>query len=98
MNTIIGISGVAGVGKDTFFNLLNERVPCRRYSLADELKKEVNQWCRMHYGIDSQSCTRGQKEAIRPFLVSHGALKRQASEGRYWIEKLNDALIKYKFN
>ena len=24
MNTIIGISGVAGAGKDTFFNLLSE--------------------------------------------------------------------------
>ena len=42
MNRIIGISGVAGSGNDTFFNLLSERVPCRKYSLADELKREVN--------------------------------------------------------
>jgi len=98
MNTIIGISGVAGAGKDTFFNLLSGRAPCKRYSLADELKREVNQWCRMHYGIDSQACTREEKETIRPLLVFHGGLKRQASEGRYWIEKLKDRLIKDKFN
>ena len=78
MNTIIGISGVAGAGKDTFFNLLSQYAPCRKYSLADELKKELNQWCRMHYGIDSQTCTREEKEIIRPLLVFHGALKRQA--------------------
>ena len=97
MNTIIGISGVAGAGKDTFFNLLSQYAPCRKYSLADELKRELNQWCRMHYGIDSQTCTREEKEIIRPLLVFHGALKRQASEGRYWIAKLNE-LIKDKFN
>jgi hypothetical protein len=98
MNTIIGISGVAGSGKDTFFNLLSARAPCKRYSLADELKREVNQWCRMHYGIDSQACTREEKEIIRPLLVFHGGLKRQASEGRYWIERLKDRLVKDKFN
>ena len=98
MNTIIGISGVAGSGKDTFFNLLSARAPCKRYSLADELKREVNQWCRMHYGIDSQACTREEKEIIRPLLVFHGGLKRQASEGRYWIEKLKGRLTKDKFN
>ena len=53
MNRIIGVSGVAGVGKDTFFQLLSEVIPCKRYALADELKKEVRQWTRLHYGIDS---------------------------------------------
>tara|TARA_Y100000593_G_C4297460_1_gene331411 strand:+ start:243 stop:923 length:681 start_codon:yes stop_codon:yes gene_type:complete len=94
MNTIIGISGVAGSGKDTFYDLLSQRMPCHKYSLADELKKEVNQWCRMHYGIDSVECSRDQKEIIRPFLVFHGTTKRHNTNGRHWIEKLNDKLIK----
>jgi hypothetical protein len=98
MNTVIGISGVAGAGKDTFFDLLSQYAPCRKYSLANELKTELNQWCRMHYGIDSQACSREEKEIIRPLLVFHGSLKRQASKGRYWIERLNDNLIKDKFN
>jgi hypothetical protein len=96
MNRIIGISGVAGSGKDTFFNLLSERVPCRKYSLADELKREVNQWSRMHYSIDSEACSREEKEVIRPFLVFHGATKRHASQGRHWINKLSDRMMKDK--
>ena len=71
MNRIIGVSGVAGVGKDTFFQLLSEIIPCKRYALADELKKEVRQWTKLHYGIDSFDCTIEEKNLIRPFLVEH---------------------------
>ena len=94
MNKIIGISGVAGSGKDTFFDLLSERIPCEKYSLAQALKKEVNQWCRMHYHIDSVNCDREQKEIIRPMLVAHGTTKRKLSDGRHWIETLHEDVIK----
>ena len=57
-NQIIGISGVAGSGKDTFYSLLSEVLPCVRFSLADELKREVQQWCKIHYDIDSVNCRR----------------------------------------
>ena len=96
MNKIIGISGVAGCGKDTFYSLLSQSLPCSKFSLADELKKEVQQWCRMHYGIDSVTCSREEKELIREFLVYHGTAKRRASEGRHWIDKLNDSIINDK--
>ena len=94
MNKVIGISGVAGAGKDTFFDLLSERIPCEKYSLANELKREVSQWCRMHYQIDPVNCIRKHKEIIRPFLVFHGTTKRDQTEGRYWINKLNDTIVK----
>ena len=97
-NQIIGISGVAGSGKDTFYSLLAEALPCTQYSLADELKQEVNQWCKMHYRIDSVACSREEKETIRPFLVAHGLAKRKLSNGRHWIEKLHDKLIKDKIH
>ncbi len=96
MNKIIGISGVAGAGKDTFYSLLSQSIPCVRYSLADELKREVNQWCRLHYGIDSVTCSREEKEVIREFLVYHGTIKRKNSEGRHWIDKLHDTIINDK--
>jgi hypothetical protein len=64
--------------------------------LAHELKKEVNQWCRAHYGIDSLTCTREEKELIREFLVYHGSFKRNFTKGRYWIDKLNDTIVKDK--
>lgn len=98
MNRIIGVSGVAGVGKDTFFQLLSEVIPCKRYALADELKKEVRQWTKLHYGIDSFDCTIEEKNFIRPFLVEHAGLKRKFSKGRHWIEKIHDSIITDKFN
>ena len=87
MNKIIGISGVAGCGKDTFYSLLSQSVPCSKFSLADELKKEVQQWCRMHYGIDSVTCSREENELIREFLVYLGTAKRRASEGEYLCDR-----------
>jgi nucleoside-triphosphatase THEP1 len=96
--TVIGISGVAGSGKDTFFSLLSDVVPCKRYSLAGELKEEVQQWCKNHYGIDSVNCSREEKEIIRPFLVAHGTTKRNLSKGRHWIERLHERIVKEKPN
>lgn len=97
-NTIIGVSGVAGSGKDTFCSLLSERVPCKRYALADELKSEVNKWCQFHYSINSINCSREQKELIRNFLVFHASFKRKKTNGRYWIERIHDKIIKEKFH
>jgi hypothetical protein len=96
MNKIIGVSGVAGSGKDTFFSLLSRHIPCTRFSLADELKKEVQRWCMIHYGVDSVNCAREEKELIREFLVYHAKFKRNSSEGRHWLDKLNDNIINDK--
>ena len=90
---IIGIAGVAGSGKDTLFKILSSKINCIRFSLADELKKEVQPWCTQHYGIDSLNCERSEKELIRDFLVFHAKTKRNASEGRHWIDKINPKVI-----
>ena len=87
---IIGLGGVAGAGKDLFFTLLSQKLNVKRFSLADELKREAYPWCIEHYGIDPVNCSRREKETIRPFLVFHGSQKRNRTHGRYWIEKLND--------
>ena len=89
---IIGLGGVAGAGKDLFFTLLSQKLNVKRFSLADELKQETRPWCIKHYGIDSVSCPRREKEAIRPFLVFHGSQKRSRTNGRYWIDKLNEKI------
>ena len=88
---IIGLSGVAGCGKDTFFAILQSKMECRRISLADKLKQEVQEWCQTHYKIDPLNCTREEKEIIRPFLVFHATRQRKSSEGRYWIDQLQSA-------
>ena len=89
---IIGLSGVAGAGKDLFYELLSERIPCFKISLADNLKFEIKNWCLQHYNIDPTQCPRSKKELIREFLVFHGTFKRKLSEGRHWIESLEKTL------
>ena len=84
----IGLSGVAGAGKDLFFSMLSKKISCQRLSLADELKSDVKDWCINNYQIDPTSCSRKNKDIIRPFLVFHGKQKRNATDGRYWIERL----------
>ena len=83
---VIGLSGVAGSGKDTFFEMLAERMACKRVSLGDALKEEVYDWTLKHYQINSLKCSRQDKEKIRPFLVFHGGRKRAQTSGRYWID------------
>ena len=85
---IIGLSGVAGAGKDLFYSLLEQSLPCVKASLADSLKRETSEWCKEHYGIDPLRCTREEKDIIRPFLVFHGVNKRHSSKGRHWIKRL----------
>jgi len=97
---IIGLGGVAGSGKDTFFSNLKRilgspatfDLKVKRYSFGDELKKEVNQWTTTHYGIDAVNCDRVEKEKIRSFLISHGVIKRNRTEGQYWIDKVEKAV------
>jgi energy-coupling factor transporter ATP-binding protein EcfA2 len=97
-NTIlIGLGGVAGCGKDTFFThlkkALNKKsITIKRYSFGDELKHEVNKWTTNQYGIDAIGCSRPDKEKIRPFLISHGVIKRDKTEGQYWIEKTKSTI------
>ena len=96
---VIGVSGVAGSGKDTFFkifqDLLGER-EVKRFALATSLKREAGDWTIPHYGIDPLNCTRQEKEIIRPFLVFHGVSKRRESRGRHWIDKLNNEVLPFK--
>ena len=96
-NWVVGLTGVAGCGKDTFFkifsDLLSKRgIKTKRYSLADALKKEVSEWTKKHYGIDASNCSREEKELIRSFLVFHGSQKRLRTEGRHWIDTLDDIM------
>ena len=97
-NQVIGVSGVAGCGKDLFSSSIEQELTSkgfkvRKISLAAALKSEVRQWCVENYGIDSIDCTREDKEKIRDFLVFHGTTKRNTSEGRHWIDVI-DSIIK----
>jgi pantothenate kinase len=101
--TNIGLSGVAGCGKNTaasIFGKLFQRLnlPYREFSIANNLKKEIRSVSKDLYGIDSFNCSREEKDLIRPFLVAHGEIKRKLSNGRYWVDQVNSELDPEKIN
>ena len=89
----LGISGFAGSGKDTLYTLLSERINCKRVALADQLRREMNPFIIDKFGIDLFNCSREEKDLVRPLLVEYGRIKRQQTNGRYFIEKI-DSYIK----
>lgn len=91
---VIGLTGVAGSGKDTFFSLVSKYIPFKRFSLADSLKNELRVSILLKYNIDILNCSRLDKEIVRPYLVSHAKEMRANSAGRHWINILNKQIEK----
>ena len=89
---VVGISGLAGSGKDLFYELCKKELmlknfnPCR-IALADQLKEECKKACLDLFNIDPTECNRDQKSKIRDFLVFYGLVKRLDSKGQHWISK-----------
>ena len=57
MKLIIGLSGVARSGKDSFFNVAEEYfsskdIKCKRLALADNLKQDLRQFVMNKFDID----------------------------------------------
>lgn len=99
----IALSGVAGCGKNTISEIVIKfldriGLQSKELSIAGNLKKELSIPSKKLYGIDSLNCSREEKDLIRPFLVAHGQIKRNISEGRYWIDKLTGELDPKKVN
>lgn len=96
---VIGISGAAGCGKDTFARLFMEemrlkepKADIRRFALADELKRMTREECLSRWGIDSTTCEGDAKTIIRPFLVAFGKEKRLATQGKFWTTFLEKSI------
>jgi len=96
---MIGITGVATSGKDTLFNFLHKKfkekgIQCKRYALADLLKKKIKPFIKEEFNIDINNLSAKEKESIRPVLVIYGKIKREQSNGRYWIDLLDENIDK----
>ncbi len=94
-NRIIGLSGYAGSGKDLFYHILSSKIKCKRFALADLLKEELHQTIKSLYGVDIFTCSREEKELIRPIMVAHGKVRRTLSNGTYWTGYLKPKIDKY---
>jgi len=101
--TNIALSGVVGCGKNTVSSIITKLLgrldlPYKELAIADNLKKELIPSSKELYGIDPSNCSRREKDLIRPFLVAHGEIKRNLSEGRHWVNQVNSKLDAEKIN
>ena len=95
---VVGISGVAGSGKDLFYSLISKKINCQRFALADQLKTECRKYILDSYGIDILNCSREQKNLIRPFLVGAGLSRRNMTNGRYFVDKIEPKIKEFIYN
>lgn len=93
--TIIGLTGVAGSGKDTFFEILKTNfIPSfQRFALADSLKNILREDLKEKFGIDIVTCSREDKNKIRDHVVQFAKQKRIETEGRFWTSVLEREIL-----
>lgn len=98
MNKIIGISGYARSGKDTFYNrsalhLKSRNLESIRYAFADALKEELDGLLKEHVGISAFTEKDKEKELIRPLLVTYGTELRRQLNPNCWIDKIKSRVL-----
>lgn len=92
---VIGVAGFARSGKDTFVTIARKILKengytSQQFSFARGLKEDLDPWLIEKYGISAWTTDAAEKALIRPFMVAHGCGKRIQTEGRYWIDKVDD--------
>jgi hypothetical protein len=95
---IIGITGVARCGKDTFYAILRKyleerQIKSQRLAFADDLKLELNDFTKEKFKIDLLKCDGSDKELIRPLMVAYGKCRRMQTEGKYWTSLLDPKVL-----
>jgi len=100
-NNVIGLTGVARSGKDTFYSILKKylkekNIESQRIALADELKNELGDFVEKKFKINLNKCDGSDKELIRPLMVSYGKCRRIQTEGKYWTSLVDSKLKELK--
>jgi hypothetical protein len=91
---VIGLSGVARAGKDTFAAILEMKLQqagksVKKVSLAGPLKQQCDSFLTSNLGISAFTQVTEEKNIMRPFLVWYGDAQRKRTDGRNWIEHAN---------
>jgi hypothetical protein len=96
---VIGCSGYARCGKDTFVNIAKDILVKNNYTplrvaFADKLKVEVGEMLAdCGFATPSNAEDEEQKRRIRPLYVWWGCQRRYESEGQlYWVNAVDDQL------
>jgi len=100
---VIGVGGFARAGKDTFVKvatkILNQNgYRCVKLAFADALKSELAPFLKDCYGISAWTDDTNEKSIIRPIMVAHGCQKRIQTNGRYWVDKIDETLKSGRIN
>jgi hypothetical protein len=97
MNKLIGISGFARSGKDTFYErcklmlgLIKQE--SKRYSFADALKGELDELLIKYTGISAFTDKDDEKSIIRPLLVTYGTDIRRKLNPNCWIDSISSGV------
>lgn len=92
--TVIGITGYARSGKDTFFSLLKQRSSSiyHRFAFADELKRDLHSFLIEKCGINIFDVPNEKKHIVRPILIAYGCLQRDLGDGLHWVRQTEKAL------
>lgn len=96
MVKILGVSGYARSGKDTFAKyarelLLEKDIALVRFAFADKLKANINQFLVQKLGISANTRNDFEKKIIRPLLVGYGESARLLDKD-YWINELRESM------
>lgn len=96
---LIGIGSTSRVGKDTLakylFNKFHGHIDISIFSLAYELKKQMEQFIQDKLSLNVWTDNSEEKAIFRSLLVEYGKIQRIKSNGKYWTEIL-DKKIKNK--
>ena len=93
---LIGVSGFAKSGKDTFVNIAENILTRNNYRIiklafANKLKSEVQEMLgKSGFEVDVLNLTADEKERVRPLFVFWGCQRRYESEGgMYWVNEVD---------
>ena len=100
---VIGISGVARAGKDTFAAILESKLKATgksvcKIALADPLKSHCNSFLKEHLGISAFTQVPEEKSLIRPMLVWYGDAQRKKTNGRYWVDLASNIINETEYD
>jgi hypothetical protein len=100
---IIGLTGLARCGKDTFCKyarnyLENKGHESQRLAFADELKKDVDAFLIEKLGISAFTEVTEEKEIIRPMLTTWGTEIMRKKDDLHWVKKVEKVIVENQKN
>lgn len=101
---VIGIAGNSRSGKNLFASLVQDYLlknfdkKSEIIAIAASLKTEVHDFLHKNFNLDSFSEKTEDKNQFRNLLVWYANLKRERSDGQYWVEQISEKVIENKNN